>query len=88
MLLDACAVPHRNVNGTDKFRLGFESLIRASRNGLGSLMMSSIWIIVGVWICLNLAFVAMRLLVTARNDDQAWTWGIQVGGARRTDVQE
>ena len=32
--------------------------------------MSNLWIILAVWICLNLAFIVIRLLVTAQSDEQ------------------
>ena len=34
--------------------------------------MSNLWIILVIWICVNLAFVAIRLLATAQSDDASW----------------
>jgi hypothetical protein len=49
--------------------------------------MSNLWIILAVWICLNLAFIVIRLLVTAQSDEQTWTWGMPGRMAER-DAQE
>ena len=38
--------------------------------------MSNLWIILVVWIGVNLAFIAIRLLVTAQSDEQTGTWGL------------
>jgi hypothetical protein len=52
-------------------------------------MMSSLWIILAVWVCVNLAFIAIRLLVTAQSDEQTPTWGIGLrAGLAERDLQE
>jgi hypothetical protein len=57
--------------GTARKNFSLQSRIvdSGNRNGLGSRMMSNLYIFLGAWICVNLAFVAIRLLVTAKSDD-------------------
>ena len=51
-------------------------MIREAELAWGARVMSNLWIILLVWICLNLAFIAIRLLMTAKSDELTGTWGI------------